>query len=288
MDSELRDALQQSLAAPITGIAAVAGGSINRSVRVETTEGLYFIKYKSAPPFDFFEREVGGLKRIAETQTVKVPDVVGIGRTQSRVGFLILEWLEPSRKPGRDAETLGRQLAEMHKLSAKQYGLGTNNYIGSLPQTNGWSDAWADFYAERRLAPQIALAKQRRLLDGKRENRLEKLRASLRNFIDEGQIHPAPLHGDLWGGNWLACVDGPVLIDPAFYYGDREVDLAMTRLFGGFPKEFYKAYAETYPLAGGYEARIDLYQLYYLLVHLNLFGESYGRQIDAILKRYAG
>lgn len=287
MDSSLEQALEESLGSAITDSRRVHGGSINRGFQVFTSrDAQYFVKYHHAPPEGFFEQEAAGLSELASTNTVRVPEVIAYGSTASRAAFLILEWIDASGSQSKAGQVLGRDLAALHQIKQSAYGREDDNYIGSLSQPNGWRDRWATFYVENRLAPQAALAEKQGFLPEKRRKRLEALMARFNEYIDETAIHPAPLHGDLWGGNWLANADSPALIDPAFYYGDREVDLAMTHLFGGFPPSFYSTYNEVYPLLDGHEDRISLYQLYYLLVHLNLFGKSYAGQVDTILKRY--
>jgi fructosamine-3-kinase len=177
----------------------------------------------------------------------------------------------------------------MHRATAGAYGLDHDNYIGATPQPNGWMPSWRDFFRERRLRFQAELARRNGLLPAERASRVERLLDRLDRWIDDALVRPSLLHGDLWGGNFIVGPGGgPALIDPAAYYGDREADLAFTRLFGGFPDNFYRAYAAAWPLPAGWQDRRDLYNLYHLLNHLNLFGESYGAQVDAVLRRYVG
>ncbi|HQE20158.1 MAG TPA: fructosamine kinase family protein, partial [Aggregatilineales bacterium] len=207
----------------------------------------------------------------------------------SHTEYLILEWIDRNGSRYNAARELGRQLAMQHKQVYPSYGLEYDNYIGELPQKNRRTRSWVNFYRSERLGVQRDLAAQRGLLPRERARRLDQLIERLDRWLDERLTHPSLLHGDLWGGNWMVALSGePVIIDPAVYFGDREADLAMTALFGGFPPDFYQAYNEVFPLAPGYEERQPLYQLYYLLVHLNLFGESYGSRVDSILSRYVG
>lgn len=275
---------------PIQAVQHVGGGSINHAARIETPAGRYFLKWHDAPPPRFFACEAEGLARLRASGAVSVPAVVGHGQVDgSRTAYLVIAWVPAGDRSGSAAETLGRQLAELHRARQGRYGLDRDNYIGRLPQPNAESDSWLDFYRTQRLGAQRDQARAQGLLPAGRAERLERLMARLDEWIDEAQCQPSLLHGDLWGGNWMVSADGqPVLIDPAVYAGDREADLAMTALFGGFPPAFYAAYEEVFPTAPGAADRQPLYQLYYLLCHLNLFGESYGGSVDAILRRYVG
>lgn len=274
---------------PVQAARRMGGGDINDAALVQTERGSYFVKWHSAPPPRFFECEADGLSRLTESGTVRTPQIVGHGTVdEDHSAFIVLEWIE--RAVGNStqvAETLGRQLAMMHREKQSFYGLDHDNFIGSLPQPNRKSDSWVEFYRTQRLGAQKELALQSGRLPASRARLLDALMDRLPTWINEAECHPSLLHGDLWGGNWMQAADGqPVLIDPAVYYGDREADIAMTALFGGFPQRFYDAYHEIFPLQSGYQERQPLYQLYYLLCHLNLFGESYGGQVDAVLRRY--
>jgi fructosamine-3-kinase len=179
-------------------------------------------------------------------------------------------------------------LADLHRHTSDKHGLDQDNFIGRLPQPNPPTPSWTAFYREHRIGFQMQMARQKGLLPPHRQHALARLMDRLPDLLDDQAIPPSLLHGDLWGGNYLVDAQGQaVLIDPAVYYGHREMDLAMTELFGGFSSRFYDAYDEAYPLYG-YAERRALYQLYYILVHLNLFGEHYGGQVDSIAGRYAG
>jgi fructosamine-3-kinase len=200
----------------------------------------------------------------------------------------VLEWIEARGSKSGAAEALGEQLAQQHRTPGEAYGLDHDNYLGSNQQINQPTSSWIEFFRDRRLGFQTELAQRNGYLTARRAARLERLIARLANWIDESICMPSLLHGDLWGGNFLAGPNGePVLIDPAVYYGDREAEMAFTELFGGFGTKFYAAYNAAWPLAPGYADRRDLYNLYHLLNHLNLFGEGYGGSVDAILQRYA-
>lgn len=210
-----------------------------------------------------------------------------------------MEWLEsPSADGAGDrmahGEALGRGLAELHRAGAADFGYPDafgypkDNFVGLLPQKNGWMSRWSEFYRDRRLLPQLEIAAEHGRLTSQRRRLADRLLERLTDWIDDSAVRPSLLHGDLWGGNWLVTTDGPAVIDPAVYFGDREMDLAMASLFGGFPDTFFRSYREAFPLLSGYEERIPLYQLYYLLIHLNIFGESYGPSVDRLLRRYGG
>lgn len=251
--------------------AAVGGGCVSPAFSVDMADGRrLFVKTTPAgAAIDLTERESAGLRRLAETGFVRVPQVLAAG-----AGWLGLEWLEPSDPAADDWALLGTQLARLHGRTSERYGWEHDNYIGPLPQHNGQLDSWPEFWAERRLRPQIEAA-GRQLTRATRTD-LDRLLEELDERLDGAQQEgPSLLHGDLWSGNVHMTRDGPALIDPAIYFGHREVDLAMAALFGGFPTSFHEAYTAEWPLLTGAAARRPVYQLYYLLVHVNLFGASY-------------
>ncbi len=271
--------------APLESIHPVSGGSISRTFRVETNNRRYMIKMHETAPADFFQKEAEGLRLLKHAGELGVPHVFYVDKHS-----IVMEWVEGLRAPDTD-EKLGRGLARLHRdhTSSQGFGLSFDNYIGQLPQPNGWQDDWLTFLREKRLGFQAELAVKQGCFSRERGKKMERLLQSLDQWIDPQQVRPSLLHGDLWGGNWICGPDGvPYLIDPAVFYGDREFDLAFSEMFGGFSSAFYQAYREEYPLSPGYEERKPLYQLYYLLVHLNLFGESYGPSVDRILRRYGG
>ncbi|WP_029215088.1 fructosamine kinase family protein [Kallotenue papyrolyticum] len=236
------------------------------------------------------EAEARGLHLLAATGVLRVPAVIG-HLVVPQGELLISEWIETDARGNQQAaaERLGAELAALHRHSAPCYGLDHHNYCGATPQRNTPYRSWLAFWRDERLAFQRDLALQRGLLPPQRQRRLERLMERLDLWIADALTQPALLHGDLWSGNWLIDTQGrPVLIDPAVSYGDREAELALCDLFGGFPETFWRAYAECWPLPAGAAERRPLYQLYHLLNHLNLFGESYGAQVDAVLRRYVG
>jgi fructosamine-3-kinase len=275
---------------PVESVQRVTGGDINAAARVDTRQASYFLKWNPDPLPRLFEVEACGLQLLADAGAVRVPEVYAqVEPTAERPAFILLEWIEQGWGGSRAAvgEVLGRQLAMLHRESAATFGLDHDNYIGSLRQPNDPLPTWLDFYRERRLAFQRDLARQRGYMPAERDRRLNWLMDHLARWIIP-DASPALIHGDLWGGNYLIDRQGqPVLVDPAVYYGHREIELAFTELFGGFPSSFYAAYNQAWPLPAGYEERRALYQLYHLLTHLNMFGETYGSSVDGILSRYA-
>jgi fructosamine-3-kinase len=282
---DLRSALETSLGA-IRSITPVGGGDINEAARVETPDARYFVKWNLHPRPRMFEAEARGLNLLAAAAALRVPRVIAV---LDQPAALVLEWIDLGSNKTAAAEALGRGLAQQHRSTAQSYGLDHDNYIGSTPQHNAPARSWIEFYRDQRLGAQRDLAQRNGHLRPDRARRLERVMEHLDQWIDDSKAAPALLHGDLWGGNYLIDAQGnPVLIDPAVYYGDREAEIAFTELFGGFGARFYAAYHETWPLDGGYADRRDVYNLYHLLNHLNLFGEGYGGSVDAILQHYAG
>lgn len=290
----LREPLRAALHAAgddssIRSLHPVGGGCINHAQRLETDQSVYLLKWNSAPLPRMFAAEARGLDLLRETNTVRVPAVYGTGEpTASSPGFILTEYLEGESESRSGQETLGRKLALLHRSPAPDgYGLDHDNYLGSTPQPNGWEADWVAFFRERRLRYQMNLAARNGRLPGERRRRLETLLGRLVELLGGVERRSSLLHGDLWGGNVIPGPGGePALIDPAVYYGDREAEIAYTELFGGFSSAFYRAYHETWPLDPGYAERRDLYNLYHLFNHLNLFGEGYGAQVDGVLRRY--
>ena len=259
----------------------LSGGQINDAYHVKTTGGDYFLKYNANVEPDFFAFERDGLERIKATDTIKVPDVYGMTDDA-----LLLEWIDSGHHP-QASRQLGEQLAALHLIQQSHYGLDGDGYIGELHQPNRLTTNWLDYYKNDRLMTQRDLGIKLQRLSGLRLKRLDDCLMRLDQYID-----PAPgaslLHGDLWHGNYLSTKAGtPVLIDPAICFGDRDFELAYTELFGGFAQGFYDAYYSILPQRDNYLDVLPLYQLFYLLVHLNIFGERYGPHVDRILKRYS-
>jgi len=261
------------------------GGCINQGGRLKTTSGDFFLKWNDAKKFpSMFETEAKGLRLLRDATVIDVPEIIGFGEEGTNQ-FLVLVFVEQGAPLKQYWENLGIHLALLHRMSASSFGLDHNNYIGSLRQFNQQNSSWIKFFIEQRLNVQLKLAADAGLLNSTWVKNFEMLSAKLPSLLPE-EI-PSLLHGDLWSGNLISNEKGnPCLIDPAVYYGSREADLAMTQLFGRFSEEFYTAYEETFPLLPGHAKRVDLYNLYPLLVHLNLFGREYLRNIISIVRSY--
>jgi protein-ribulosamine 3-kinase len=258
---------------------AVGGGCINSATVLQDGRQRYFVKLNDAARLAMFEAEAEGLKAIGQTRSVRVPRPVCAG-TAGGCAYLVLEHLNLESADARSLEQLGYELAQLHRATQKQFGWHRDNTIGSTPQVNTPGSDWVAFWREQRLGFQLRLAAHHGR-DLTRQG--EQLVAGLGDFFRS--YHPAPslLHGDLWGGNVGACDGQPVIFDPAVYYGDREADIAMTELFGGFSARFYRAYEEAWPLDAGYKVRKTLYNLYHILNHFNLFGGGYGSQAERMM-----
>lgn len=264
----------------------VGGGSINDAYRLETNEGRFFVKVNSADRFpSMFEAEADGLKRLSAAATVRVPNVIAVGEDRDD-SYLLLEHVESGTKSASFWEQFGRSLAQLHRITNGHFGLERNNYIGSLHQANTPHAKWEEFFIRCRLEPLVEMARDAGRIGMGDVLRFERLYARLPALFPEEP--PALLHGDLWSGNILCGErNDPVLIDPAVYYGHREMDIAMTRLFGGFDDGFYAAYNAEHPLGAGWMDRADLCNLYPLMAHVILFGGGYAAQVRAALRRYA-
>lgn len=284
----LRAALERQLGDAVRDARALAGGDINDAYRVTLASGrALFVKTQQRPLPRMFECEAAGLRWLAAAGAVRTPEVIAF--RDEAPAYLALELISPAARNPRHDEQLGRGLAALHRAGAPGFGLDHDNYIATLPQPNRPARAagWPGFYAERRLEPLFARAVDAGLIGGSARADFARLLARLPELCGPEEP-PARLHGDLWGGNAIADERGqPVLIDPAVYGGQREIDLAMMQLFGGFGARCFAAYDEAYPRAPGHEERVPLYQLYPLLVHVNLFGAGYVAGVERVLRRYA-
>jgi protein-ribulosamine 3-kinase len=264
--------------------APVGGGSIHAAYRWPTAAGPLFVKLGPATAAALLAAEAHGLGALAAAGAIRVPAVIGTG-VAAGTAWLALEWLALAPPSPAAQRSLGERLATLHRATAARFGFAADNFIGRTPQPNGWCDDWPEFLARRRLGPQLALAAAHGH-GGRLTERGARLVEALAAFYAGYRPQPSLLHGDLWGGNRGALGDGtPVVFDPAPYYGDREADLAMTRLFGGFDAGFYAAYQASWPLDDGAGARVGLHQLYHVLNHLNLFGAGYAREALALIDR---
>ena len=279
--------LSQKLSKPVTiqSVNAVGGGSINDAYRIETSSGTFFVKKNVASLYpQMFEKEAKGLEILQAANEIEVPEVVALG-SQSDVSFLVLNFIRSTPMQSGFWEDFGNRLAALHKHTQNDFGLNHDNYIGSLKQSNRFHDNWPDFFREERLEAQVKLARDKGRMGRETVVAFERFYLKIEELFPEES--PALLHGDLWSGNFMVNEKGwVVLIDPAVYYGHREMDLAMSQLFGGFSAEFYEAYHHTFPLVQGWQERMDYCNLYPLMVHVNLFGGSYLESVKRILARF--
>lgn len=264
---------------------SVSGGCINQGYRLTDGKQDYFVKLNSATEISMFEAEAIGLKQMWETQTIRVPKPICYG-TEGSSAYIVLEWLDLGGRGNNNAwQEMGRKLAALHRWQPeinKGFGWDLNNTIGSTPQINNWTEDWTEFWAEHRIGYQLKLARRR----GGSFSEGDRLIEAIPELLAGHKPQPSLVHGDLWGGNASVTVDGePVIFDPATYWGDREVDLAMTELFGSFSGAFYQGYNEVWPLDKGYEKRKVLYNLYHVLNHFNLFGGGYASQANSMINR---
>lgn len=262
----------------------VSGGCINQTFQIKTeSDHIYFIKINIDPPQNMFAAEAAGLDELRKPNAFKIPRVI-----KAAANYLILENIPVGIKTNYFWEDFGRSFALLHKFTAKSYGFYTDNFLGSNLQINHSeaSSNWSDFFFTNRLLFQFKLAEKNNLIDPYFRNSFIKLEKRINSILDD-QVLPSLLHGDLWSGNFIASVDGSAwLIDPAVYYGHREADLALTKLFGGFNNAFYESYNNEFPLDEGYEYRESIYKLYHVLNHLNLFGKGYYQQAILLMNFY--
>ena len=293
---------------------SVSGGCINQGYSISSSSRAYFAKINQASQIAMFEAEALGLQQMRATQTIRVPEPICWG-TEGNSAYIVLEWLDLGGRGGERAwEEMGRKLAAMHKYTPPNppllrggeepnstllrggeepnstllrgvFGWDINNTIGSTVQINNWTVNWAEFWAERRIGYQLKLARRR----GGHFPQGERLLEVIPELLAGHEPQPSLVHGDLWGGNvGVTSAGEPVIFDPAAYFGDREVDIAMTELFGGFSAQFYRGYNQVWPLDSGYEKRKTLYNLYHILNHFNLFGGSYQSQANEMIERILG
>lgn len=282
-------ALRETFGAEPANIALVGGGMINHAVRLDVKGERFFVKWKYDSPPEMFGLEVRGLALLRAADAFRIPAVITHGEADAALpGFLVMEWVPPEARVAqrRYAQRFGWALAALHRKTSATYGLDHDNFIGELPQRNTPTASWAAFYRDQRIAVQTEIARERGYLPAYRERLLNDLMARIEDILSGSPNPPSLLHGDLWSGNMLAASGNlPALVDPAVHYGDREVEIAYTDMFGGAP--FYMdAYTEAYPMDAGYEQRRLLLTLSPLLVHLNHFGEQYGEHVDAVCRHY--
>ncbi|MCB9764355.1 MAG: fructosamine kinase family protein [Alphaproteobacteria bacterium] len=286
MSPALREAVARALGEPVVSASRAAGGDINEAWVLRTPGRRVFLKARPGGGDGWFRVEAAGLRWLGEPGALPVPEVLALSAPGAETPWMALSFIPPGRGSAAADESFGRSLAALHRSGAPGFGLDHDNLIGALPQDNTPEADWATFWAQRRLLPQLERAGER--LPAAVRRRVARVIDRVPALVGPPEP-PARLHGDLWGGNRL--VDDPGrswLIDPAAYGGHREVDLAMMRLFGGFSGRCFDAYAEAWPLAAGHEARIPLYQLYYLLVHVNLFGRGWVSGVEGAVSALGG
>ena len=266
----------------IANTKSVGGGCINQGYKISSNDAEYFVKLNRASQVEMFVAEAVGLKQMYATNTITIPKPICWGTVENS-SYIVLQWLNLAGGSNKSWTEMGRQLAAMHRQgTSDRFGFEVNNTIGSTLQINTWMDNWADFFAQQRIGYQLKLAKRK----GGNFPDTNKVVNAVRSRLSDRQPEASILHGDLWSGNAAITADGaPVIFDPATYYGDREADLAMTELFGGFSAAFYSGYNEVWQLDSGYQQRKSIYNLYHILNHFNLFGGGYGSQAARIIKQ---
>jgi fructosamine-3-kinase len=274
--------ISRTIDQPFTAITqqSIGGGCINQGYKISDGAQTFFVKLNSASQLSMFEAEAQGLVDLAKTNSIRVPQPICHGVADNSC-YLVMEWLALGRGDKASWCEMGCKLAQLHQAAgATAFGWSRDNTIGSTPQVNSWTNSWIEFWQTHRIGYQLDLARQR----GGHFPQGDRLLAAIPDLLAGHDTQPSLVHGDLWGGNAAVTMTGePVIFDPAVYWGDREVDLAMTELFGGFPTEFYAGYNEVYPVDAGYKMRKTLYNLYHVLNHYNLFGGSYAGQADRMM-----
>lgn len=295
MNNALQTAIEDGIADALGGAVSVqnarrvGGGSINEAAVLETNRGQFFLKWNEHPIDDQFELEAMALREMRSSDTdLVIPEPVVHRRPSGQApGFLVIEYLEPGARVSDFDEQLGRGLAEMHRKRADAFGYHRDNYCGTTPQPNDWTSDWIEFYRDQRLGFQLELAADKRGLSDRDRRDFETLLERLPDLLATDDEPPALIHGDLWSGNLHVAPDGrPSIIDPAAYYAHREAELGMMKLFGGFSDRVYAAYDEAWPLQAGWEERVELYELYHVMNHYNIFGGGYGSQAFSMVRRW--
>ena len=290
MTKELQQHLQQELSEVvkkeivILTVSQVYGGNSNQTYLAETNAGKFFIKTNDISFARIFQKEYDGLEILRQRSILKIPEPVHYNVFKNTL-YIVIDYLEKGKPTAQTWQQLGNGMAALHRQTGAQFGLQHDNFIGTLPQRNHPANTWAEFYTTQRILPMAQKAFDAHLFTRDDIKQAEALCNQLHRLFPEEP--PALLHGDLWNGNVMACANGDAaLFDPAVYYGNREMDIAMTLLFGGFDSLFYHHYNEAYPLQSGWQQRTALCQLYPLLVHLNLFGSRYYEKTKNVLKKY--
>ena len=278
--------IETILSEKIISSTSIGGGCIADSRKITTASGKFFFLKSRNRDNRMFHCEANGLRELAKAQCLRIPQVVAV-----EDDFLLLEYIRQGNRPTHFFEEFGKNFARLHRFQSDKFGFYENNYIGATPQINipneGEENDWTAFYFNKRLLYQYHLAEKNGYATPRMQHAFSKLETKIASILQGSQEPPCLLHGDLWGGNYVCDKNGKaVLIDPAVYYGHREADLAMTKLFGGFSAAFYEAYLCEYPLPDGWEYRENIYKLYHVLNHLNLFGTGYLSETEQILENY--
>ncbi|NWF51114.1 MAG: fructosamine kinase family protein [Ignavibacteriaceae bacterium] len=281
----IKKKIEEHLGSPVIETIPMGGGCINNASKIVlASKDVLFLKYNFRLPKDIFTKEANGLNELLKADAIRVPKVI-----LSDENFLLIEFINSSSKEKKFFEYFGKKFAALHKFTGASFGFYENNYIGSNLQLNTGADCsdWTQFYFENRLLFQFRLAEKNGYATDELKNKMFALEKKIHNILSGINPQPSLLHGDLWSGNFISDKAGKAcLIDPAVYYGHREADLAMTKLFGGFDKAFYESYNEAYPLEDGYAYRENIYKLYHVLNHLNLFGRGYYSQAISLMNFY--
>ena len=286
-EEKIKDRIEEILGSKINSFISLSGGCISDAFKVTIADGSnFFLKYNPSTSNDMFVKEASGLMELAKANAIRIPKVLSFDED-----YILLEYIPTGNRKKNFFEDFGQSFAEMHKFTAESFGFYEDNYIGSNPQQNipegKEKTNWVNFYFNKRILFQFQLAEKLRNSTEELRMGISKLENKIQDIIVDTKDKPSLLHGDLWSGNYMVDENGnAVLIDPAVYYGHREADLGMTKLFGGFSSEFYQAYDETFPLEDGYEYRENIYKLYHVLNHLNLFGGGYYSQALSLIKFY--
>lgn len=286
-EEKIKTRIEEKLSTKIKSMSSLSGGCISDAFRIITEENeQYFLKFNSSSSNDMFIKEANGLLELEKPNAIRIPKVLSYDED-----YILLELIQSGNKRKNFFEEFGIRFAEMHKYTADEFGFKEDNYIGSNPQVNipGQKEKsdWAVFYFNKRILYQLKLAEKLGYATSELRKGVSKLEEKIEKILGNSEEKPSLLHGDLWSGNYMVDENGDaVLIDPAVYYGHREADLGMTKLFGGFSSEFYKSYNETFPLKEGYDYRENIYKLYHVMNHLNLFGGGYYSQAISLIKYY--
>ena len=286
-EEKIKKRIEEKLGSKIKSFSSLSGGCISDAFKISTENGTsFFLKYNPSASNNMFLKEANGLRELDKSNAIKIPEVLSVDED-----YILLEFIASGNRKKKFFEDFGKSFAEMHKFKSDSFGFYENNYIGSNPQINIPDEKeksdWTAFYLNKRILFQLQLAEKLGNSTDELRKGISKLENKIEDIIGHNSEKPSLLHGDLWAGNYMIDQNGnAVLIDPAVYYGHREADLGMTKLFGGFNSEFYKAYNESFPLEDGFDYRENIYKLYHVLNHLNLFGGGYYSQAISLIKFY--